>query len=89
VLDCAAPGGFARVFYRREILLITQLHCLTASARQNRSVPCRNMQNQFPNAVRVLYGMSRSHRSIDTLQNFDDRIAMPGFSIKGTAYLIS
>jgi hypothetical protein len=47
------------------------------------------MQNQFPNAVRVLYGMSRSHRSIDTLQNFDDRIAMPGLSIKGTAYLIS
>jgi hypothetical protein len=38
--------------------------------------------------VRVLDGVSGCHLGIDTINDFEDRVAMPGISIKRTAYLV-
>jgi hypothetical protein len=89
VIDRPAPCGFTCILHRRKILFITQLHSGAASALENRSIPCGNVQNQFPDAVRVLYGVNSGRRGVDALQNFADRIAVPRFSVESAAYLVS
>jgi hypothetical protein len=47
------------------------------------------MQDQLPNAVRVLYRMIRSRRGVDAFKNFDQGISVPCLPIKSAAYLVS
>src|SRR5579864_6513848 len=88
VFDRLVPSGFADVPYGREVLFVDQLYSHATDARQNRTIPGGNVQNEFPDAVRVRYGMGFGHLGIDALEQFKKRVAMPGLSIKGTAYLV-
>src|SRR4029079_14454332 len=81
VIHGSAPRGFALVENGRKIFFVAQVYRLPSSASPDGIIPCRNMQDQFPDAVSILQRMSRRHLSVDSGQNLLDRIAMPGFSV--------
>src|SRR5580698_9456422 len=88
VLNRRAPRRLTGVLYRRKILFILRLRGSASDARKDRGVPGSNVQRELPDAVRVFDGMCRCHLCIDAIEDFEKRIAVPGLSIKGTAYLV-
>src|SRR6266404_1852079 len=86
--ESAAPGSLASVHDRREVLLIGKIHGLAGETAANRTIPRCDVQNQFPDAVSVFEGTCGSLRGSDTVENFKQRVAMPGVSMKGAAELI-
>src|SRR5277367_5420515 len=89
LLDSLAPRRFAGIGHRRKILLAAQSVAPALGSAQNGSIPGGYMQNQLPDAVRLLDGMSRGGFGIHVGQNLQQRVAVPGISFEGTAELVS
>src|ERR1700722_1202172 len=58
VVHTLSPGGFTGIADRREILFITELDGRPPGSAQHRVVPRGNVEQQFPDAVSALDGMS-------------------------------
>jgi len=89
VFDCLLPRSFAGIFYRRKVLCVARLYCPASDPLHSHTIPGGNVKNEFPDAVRILDRMCGCTLGIDAFEDFDDRVAVPGLSIKSTADLVS
>ena len=84
-LDRLPPGGGAGVFDGREVLFVAQVDGLTRSTAAHRAVPGRDVQDQFPNTVRVLDRPRCCLLGVDVLKNFENGVSVPRVTFKSAA----
>jgi hypothetical protein len=83
-----SPCRIARVGDGREIFGGGKLCGNTTHAAAHGVVPCGNVEEKFPDAMRVFDGMSSGLRGCDSLKNFEEGVAVPGLAIKGAAQIV-
>src|SRR5256885_17202995 len=83
-----APCRFAGICDRRKVIVALKLDRLTRKTPANGSVPRCNVQNQFPNAMGILYRTGCCVLSSNSLEDFEKRISVPRVSIEGTTKLV-
>src|SRR5580704_3596234 len=88
LLKRPAPGRITSVANRRKILSIRKFNGHAGHPPPHCPIPGRNMQHQFPDAVRILDRSSSRLRRGNSSQNFKQRIPMPGAPIERPSQLI-
>src|SRR5262245_46533314 len=88
VLNRVFPSCFAGIPHGWEILCVAQGHGAAASSPQNGAIPGRDMQDKFPDAMRVWYRVRSRLLGRDAGEDFVDGISMPRFPFKRPSNLV-
>jgi len=83
-----APRCRVHLRHRRKIRIPGWLTLLSGKPLARRAIPRRNVQNQFPNAVNVVYGFARSRLGVHICQQLKHCRPMPRVPIERTPQLL-
>jgi len=85
MFERAPPRRVAGIRDGRKIRVAGKLHDDARHAPPASAIPGRDVQDQFPNAVRIFNQLRRGLRCRDIVQNFEERIPMPRLAVKGAS----
>src|ERR1051326_2070392 len=89
LFERALPTCTADLGRGREVLFVRKTRAVAGNASQNDTLPSCQMQHDLPNAVRTCNRMRGRSCSLDSLERFQQRRSVPGFTVISAFELVS